>query len=199
VGGGRGGVASAQRDDGQGARDLGVGLYPVGAREEVCGGAQVFGRAGVEAYLREVGERVRLLRVRAQGRLELRGGLARPPEPQEDHAVVVARGGGGGRQPRGLREVARGPPEVARAVREETQIPVRVGIPRVQGQRLVEGGARAVQVPAVERRDALVHGRRRSRRGRARPLPRRLRATLERPRRRGGERRQQQRGALNFR
>src|SRR3712207_8471537 len=41
-------VAAAQRDDGEGSRDLRVGLYPVGAREEVGRGAEVFGRAAVD-------------------------------------------------------------------------------------------------------------------------------------------------------
>ena len=56
-------VVAAQRDDGQRARDLGVGRDLVGAREQVGGRAQVLGRAGGEAYLREVDERVRLSRV----------------------------------------------------------------------------------------------------------------------------------------
>jgi len=59
------GVAAAQRDDGQGACDLGVGLDAVGPREEVGRRAQVCGRARVETYLREVDERVRLPRVGA--------------------------------------------------------------------------------------------------------------------------------------
>ena len=71
--------------------------------------AQVFGLTGVETYLREVDESIRLFGVELKRCLELRGGELRTVQAHEDRAVIVARrgvegrvGGGGGEVSLGL-------------------------------------------------------------------------------------------------
>src|ERR1700753_1797791 len=89
-------LAEAERDDDARARDLRVGRDAHRALEEFARRAEVAGTARVETYLREVDERVRLVAVELERRLELHGGELRLVQTDEYRAVVVARRGAEG-------------------------------------------------------------------------------------------------------
>src|SRR5215813_10725397 len=103
---------------------------------------RVFGGAAVVTNKNEVEERLRLMRVKAQGLFKLGGGLTHAVEAKENRAVIVARprrlrgeAGGGG-------EVAFGGGEVARAGGEHAKIGMSFSAARVGGQRAFKQIAR---------------------------------------------------------